>query len=168
MPDAISDAATDSPPEYWFYHLEASTLEDILPGLLEKVRERGWRALVKFGQASEGEGGPERLAELDQYLWTYKDNSFLAHGRDDQPQADQQPILLSTTAGSAGGAQCVILLDGAEVADMAGVERAIVMINGRNPADVKRERGRWKTLTAQGAKLTYFQQGDGGAWVKKA
>jgi len=35
-------------PEYWFYHLEASTLEGVLPGLLEKTLAKGWRALVKL------------------------------------------------------------------------------------------------------------------------
>ena len=34
-------------PEIWFYHLERSTLDQVLPGLLEKTRERGWRALVR-------------------------------------------------------------------------------------------------------------------------
>jgi len=32
--------------EYWFYHLEALTIEGVLPGLLEKTRQKGWRALV--------------------------------------------------------------------------------------------------------------------------
>lgn len=150
-------------PEYWFYHLEASTLEDMLPGLLEKVRGRGWTALVKLGVADE-----ERLAELNQFLWTFRDNSFLPHGRDDEPQADQQPILLSATANAAEGRDCVVLIDGAEVNDMSGVARAIVMINGRNANDVKRERARWKTLSETQVKMSYFQQDDNGSWVKKA
>jgi DNA polymerase-3 subunit chi len=148
--------------EYWFYHLEASTLEDVLPGLLEKVRERGWTALVNYGGASE-----ERLAELDQFLWTYKDSSFLPHGRDDHPQADQQPIVLSGSADSAGGKDCVILINGAELSDMTGVTRAIVMINGRNTEDVTRERARWARLKDTGANLAYFQQDERGSWVKK-
>ncbi len=148
--------------EYWFYHLEASTLEDVLPGLLEKVRERGWTALVKLGGGTE-----ERLAELDQYLWTYRDASFLPHGRDDEPMADVQPVLLSASANTAGGKDCVLLIDGAEVADMTGVTRAIVMINGRNSDDVKRERARWKKLSETGATLSYFQQDERGGWVKK-
>ena len=30
-----------------FYHLERTTLEKVLPGLLEKSLERGWRAVVQ-------------------------------------------------------------------------------------------------------------------------
>lgn len=159
---------SETGPEYWFYHLEASTLEDVLPGLLEKVRERGWTALVKLGNAGPENKNGEKLAELDQYLWTFKDASFLPHGRDDEPLSDAQPILLTSTAETAGGKDCVLLIDGAEVPDMAGVTRAIVMINGRNSNDVTRERGRWKKLSDAGVSLAYFQQDARGSWVKKA
>lgn len=146
--------------EYWFYHLEASTIEGVLPGLLEKTLAKGWRALVKLPE--------DQLAEMDNYLWTYRDDAFLPHGRDDEPRADQQPILLTAAADSAKDFDAVFLLGGAEVADMAEASRAMVMINGRSQTDVTRERGRWKTLKYQGATLSYYQQNDRGAWEKKA
>ncbi len=146
--------------DYWFYHLEGSTLEGVLPGLLEKTLAKGWRALVKLPEA--------RLAELDAYLWTYRDDAFLPHGRDDEPKADQQPILLSATADSAEGFYAVFLIGGAEVTDMAKAERAMVMINGRDSEDVARERVRWKKLKEAGADLAYYQQNDRGGWDKKA
>lgn len=146
--------------EYWFYHLEALTIEGVLPGLLEKTRQKGWRALVKMPEA--------QLKEMDDYLWTYKDDSFLPHGRDDEPMADQQPITLSSNAATAAGHDAVFLLGGAEISDMTGVERAMVMINGRSQEDVQRERARWKTLKDTGATLSYYQQNDRGGWKKKA
>lgn len=146
--------------EYWFYHLEASSVQSVLPDLMEKTLARGWRALVKCRESD--------LGELDQFLWTYKDASFLPHGRDDEPHADQQPVLLSATSNAAAGADCVVLLDGAEVADLSGVSRCIVMINGRSAEDVARERTRWKALKDAGAALSYFQQNDRGAWKKMA
>ncbi len=33
--------------ETLFYHLEGRTLEDILPGLWRKSRQRGWKALIR-------------------------------------------------------------------------------------------------------------------------
>jgi len=146
--------------EYWFYHLEASTIEGVLPGLLEKTRQKGWRALVKLPEA--------QLKEMDDYLWTYKDDSFLPHGRDDEPMADQQPITLSSNAATAAGHDAVFLLGGAEISDMTGVERAMVMINGRSQEDVQRERARWKALKNTGATLSYYQQNERGGWKKKA
>jgi len=146
--------------EYWFYHLEASTLEGVLPGLLEKTLEKGWRALVKMPE--------DKLAELDGFLWTFRDDAFLPHGRDDEPQAELQPILLSATADSAAGFDAVFLLGGASVKDMDGVSRAMVMINGRSQDDVMRERGRWKSLKDSGETLSYYQQDERGRWEKKA
>ncbi len=146
--------------EYWFYHLEASTLEGVLPGLLEKTLEKGWRALVKMPE--------EKLAELDGFLWTFRDDAFLPHGRDDEPQAELQPILLSTATDSAKGFDAVFLLGGASIAEMDGVSRAMVMINGRSEEDVTRERGRWKALKDAGESLAYYQQDERGRWEKKA
>ena len=146
--------------EYWFYHLEASTLEGVLPGLLEKTLEKGWRALVKMPE--------DKLAELDGFLWTFRDDAFLPHGRDDEPQAELQPILLSAATESAKGFDAVFLLGGASVKDMDGVSRAMVMINGRSQEDVLRERGRWKSLKDSGETLSYYQQDERGRWEKKA
>ena len=146
--------------EYWFYHLEASTLEGVLPGLLEKTLAKGWRALVKLPEG--------KLAQLDDFLWSFREDAFLPHGRDDEPQAELQPILLSATIESAKGFDAVFLLDGATIEDMDGVSRAMVMINGRAAGDVQRERGRWKTLKETGASLAYYQQNTHGRWEKKA
>lgn len=146
--------------DYWFYHLEASTLESVLPGLLEKTLEKGWRALVKLPEG--------KLAQLDNFLWTFREDAFLPHGREDEPQSDLQPILLSSTIESAKGFDAVFLLDGAVIEDMEGVSRAMIMINGRAAEDVQRERGRWKTLKETGASLAYYQQNDRGRWEKKA
>jgi len=146
--------------DYWFYHLEASTLESVLPGLLEKTLEKGWRALVKLPEG--------KLAQLDNFLWTFREDSFLPHGREDEPQSDLQPILLSSTIESAKGFDAVFLLDGAAIKDMEGVSRAMIMINGRAAEDVQRERARWKTLKETGASLAYYQQNERGRWEKKA
>ena len=61
----MSDGVT----EVYFYHLERRTLEDVLPTLLERSLERGWRAAVQA--ASE-----ERVEALDTLLWIYREESF--------------------------------------------------------------------------------------------
>ena len=48
----------DAVPEVLFYHLEHQPLERVLPMLLERTMERGWRAVVQVGSA-------ERLEALD-------------------------------------------------------------------------------------------------------
>ena len=59
--------------EVLFYHLGRQPLDRVLPGLLEKTLERGWRAVVQAGSR-------ERVEALDTLLWTYADDSFLPHG----------------------------------------------------------------------------------------
>lgn len=146
--------------EYWFYHLEGSTIENVLPGLLEKTLVKGWRALVKLPQ--------DKLLAMDDLLWTFRDNSFLPHGRDDEPMADWQPVLLSSDLETAQGFDAVFLLGGADIEGVKGVSRVMIMINGRSEADVKSERQRWKALKASGAKMAYYQQNGQGRWEKKA
>ena len=57
--------------EVRFYHLQRQRLEEVLPALLEKARERGHRIVVQAG-------APERVKALDALLWTYRPESFLA------------------------------------------------------------------------------------------
>ena len=148
-------------PEYWFYHLEASTLKGVLPDLLTKTLAKGWRAMVRFPNGTD-------LAEWDDFLWTYQDASFLPHGREDQGRADLQPILLANSAESSEGFDAVFLIDGAEIPDMSSVERVMVMIDGRSEEAVQRERARWKRLKDAGTPMSYWQQGAQGRWEKKA
>ena len=145
--------------EYWFYHLEASTLEGVLPNLLEKTRDRGWRSLVVLDAA--------RVGDIDDHLWTYRDESFLPHGRDDEPMTAYQPVVLSSDARTADGFDAVFLCDGAELADMAEAKRCLVLFNGRSEDAVKAARAQWKSLKDSGADLAYWQQSQGGQWKKQ-
>ena len=54
--------------EVLFYHLQNMSVENVLPPLLEKSLERGWRVVVQ--STSE-----ERADALDAHLWTYRDDS---------------------------------------------------------------------------------------------
>ena len=146
--------------EYWFYHLEASTVEGILPPLLEKTTERGWRSLVKLPK--------DQVGEMDEHLWTFRDESFLPHGRDDEPMTAYQPIVLSADANSAQGYQAVFLVGGEDVVDMADAKRCLVMINGRSAEDTARAREQWKRLKDAGEDISYWQQSGAGRWEKKA
>ena len=79
--------------EVLFYHLETRPLEAVMPLLLEKTLERGWRAVVEVGSR-------ERAEALDAHLWSYRDDSFLAHGLAGEETDPLQPILITTASGS--------------------------------------------------------------------
>lgn len=148
-------------PEIWFYHLEGSDLETVLPPLLEKAQERGWRALVRTTLA-------ERMAALDDALWSYKEESFLPHGRIDRPDPELQPILLTDRAGTPNRPDVLFVIDGAEPGEIEGLSRVIVLFDGRDEGAVDAARARWAALKESGHEVTYWQQGGGGRWEKRS
>jgi len=147
--------------EVYFYHLERRTLEEVLPTLLERSLERGWRAVVQA--ASE-----ERVEALDTLLWTYREESFLAHGtaRDGQPGA--HPIYLTSGGDNPNEAQVRFLVDGAELADAAPYARVVYVFDGRDEDAVAQARAEWQKAKEQGFSVSYWQQDAQGHWQQKA
>jgi DNA polymerase-3 subunit chi len=144
--------------EHWFYHLERQSLAEALPPLLEKARAKGWRAFVRVGS-------PARLQELDDALWTYREEAFLAHGRADEPFAERQPILLSLDETPLNAAELIVLVDGAGApADVSKAQRCVTMFDARDEEAVHAARQTWKTLKAAGAALSYWRQTPDGGW----
>jgi len=144
-----------------FYHLERQPLESVLPFLLTKTLERGWRAVVQFGSE-------ERLETLDQHLWTFDDQSFLPHGRKQDGHAARQPIFLTTSDENPNGAQVRFVVDGAEPPEPTGYTRIVIMFDGRDQSAVLSAREHWKTLKSKGCAVTYWQQTERGGWERKA
>lgn len=146
--------------DVWFYHLERSGLDQVLPELLEKTLAKGWRALVRTAQ-------PERIDHLDSWLWAYKDDSFLPHGPEREPLADRQPILLSESGDNLNGAQALFLIDGAEPGDISPYERCILLFDGRDESALSLARRRWKQFKADGASVSYWKEGEVRGWEKQ-
>ena len=150
----------DTPaPEWWFYHLERTTLEQAAGPLLEKCLERGWRVLAVSGR-------PERRAALDEALWTYSDSSFLPHGRVEAEglgPADQ-PVLISGTSENLNAASACLLMDGSEVPVDAPYERCMVMFDGGDQATRDLARQQFKAAKDAGHAVRYFQQTGRGGW----
>lgn len=147
--------------ELWFYHLERSGLEEVLPELLEKSLQRGWRVLVKSPDE-------DHLGRLDTLLWTWRDESFLPHGRDGDDQAALQPVLLSTDETGPNQPDVLFLLDGAQPHDLNRFERSIVLFDGHDADAVNGARGLWKQAADKGVDVSYWRQSEAGAWQKKA
>jgi DNA polymerase-3 subunit chi len=111
---------------------------------------------------------PGRVDHLDGWLWSYREDSFLAHGRADEPMADRQPILLTTDQENPGGAQALFLIDGAEPGVLDGYERCMVLFDGRDDDAVQLARRRWRDFKSSGLPVSYWQQGTERGWEKKA
>lgn len=148
-------------PDVLFYHLEQQPLERVLPSLLEKTLERGWRAVVQAGSN-------ERVEALDSLLWTYREDSFLPHGRASDRYAAEQPICLTTGEETPNGARVRFLVDGAHMRTYDGYVRIVVIFDGGDPEALTRAREQWKSVRAAGLVATYWQQSESGRWEKKA
>jgi DNA polymerase-3 subunit chi len=151
---------TDAPCEVWFYHLERSALEQVLPDLLEKTLARGWRALVRCA-------GSERVDHLDGWLWSYRDDSFLPHGVSGEDNAARQPVLLTTGADNLNGAQALFLVDDVEPGDVSTFARCILIFDGRDEAALMAARGRWKSFKSAGCSVAYWRQGEARGWERQ-
>jgi DNA polymerase-3 subunit chi len=148
--------------EILFYHLQGQKLEGVLPALLEKSLERGWKVVVQ--SASE-----ERIEALDAHLWTYRDDGFMPHGTWREQDSAQQPILLTINDGNPNAASVRFLIDGAPVpADAEAYDRIVLLFDGEDPEAVTAAREHWGAAKARGLAATYWQGDANGRWVKQA
>lgn len=148
--------------QYWFYHLERSSLEAALVPLLEKCLANDWPCLIRARSN-------ETLELLDKSLWTFKENSWLPHAIEKEGiEPTEQPILLTTSVENNNFAQAVFILEDAEIGDIEGIERAFYLIDGNNENMIKAARIAYKNAKDNGFDLSYWQQDENGKWGKKA
>ena len=148
--------------EILFYQLNGQTPEQILPPLIARSLERGWRVAV---QASS----EERVEALDAHLWTWRDDSFLPHGTWREAEAAEQPVLLTVNADNPNGAAVRFLVDGAAVpANASAYQRLVLLFDGDDPEALETARERWAKAKAEGFEVTYWRADENGSWQRQA
>ena len=149
--------------ETLFYHLERRALEDVLPGLVEKSLQRGWRAAIKTDSA-------ERSDALDTLLWTYDDQSFLPHAQAGDGDPAAQPVLISVEEGNPNSAQIFFYVGGAMPADWNGLQelaRVVLLFDGKDSQALADARAAWKEAKAAGHDVTYWKETPAGKFEKQ-
>jgi DNA polymerase-3 subunit chi len=150
--------------EHLFYHLEHKALEDVLPGLLNTCLERDWRSVICADD-------PATLVALSPLLWSFKDNSFLAHGiegdLDIGPFKSDQPIWLSCRQENPNGAHVLFRIGTAEAEINEDFQRFVYLFDGHDDAAVASARGQWTRLKEADLSPTYWQQSIEGKWEKR-
>jgi len=146
--------------EIWFYHLEHQTLDQVLPNLLERTLQRGWKAVVQGGMK-------ERLESIDNLLWTYRDDGFLPHGMKRDGNAEKQPIYLTEDDTNPNGANVRFLVEGAELVPADGYDRVVYLFDGADGAALAEARKAWVAAKATAHEATYWRQSEGGRWEKQ-
>ncbi len=144
----------------FFYHLTRSPLEVALPGLLEKALSQGWRVAVR--------GRTDAVLEhLDRALWLGE--GFLPHGRSGGPHDERQPVLLTTERRLPNGAECLMSVEGADVAadEAATLARTCILFDGGDAPAVEAARAQWRKFVAANLEAEYWNQNDG-RWTRQA
>ncbi len=146
--------------EVLFYHLQNTALESVLPPLLEKSLERGWRVVVQADSE-------ERVDALDAHLWTYRDESFLPHVTWRERDMEGQPIVLVVDEANPNAASVRFLVEAALPADAGQYERLVLIFNGDDDDAVAAARAAWKDCKARDFTATYWQRDEQGRWVRR-
>ncbi|MEZ5872573.1 MAG: DNA polymerase III subunit chi [Nitratireductor sp.] len=147
--------------EVLFYHLTERTLEQTLPGLVERSLERGWRVVVQAGSR-------ERVEALDAHLWTFSDESFVAHSCIRDGSESEQPVWLTELEDNPNNAAIRFMVDGATPPDLADYQRGVYIFDGHDNTALEHARTRWKSEKAAGHDVTYWRQSPEGRWEKMA
>lgn len=144
-----------------FYHLKRQTLEEVLPKLLQKAYATGKRILIKLP--------PEKVEEINTFLWTYNDESFLPHGSKKDGFAEEQPIWLTDIDNNANNAQFLFLVCGAqsEIEYGSRYERIFNVFDGNDETALTQARQLWRTYKEAGFEVHYWQQTPSGSWEQK-
>jgi DNA polymerase III subunit chi len=151
---------TDTVCEVWFYHLERASLEQVLPELLEKTLARGWKAIVRTSAT-------ERIEHLDEWLWAYREDSFLPHGAGGDAISSRQPVLLTTGEENTNSAQALFVIDDAPPGDISQFERCILIFDGKDDLALTAARRHWAAFKASGLPVAYWKQGERTGWERQ-
>ena len=121
-------------------------------------------ALVRVGSA-------ERMEALDAHLWTYSEQTFLAHGTAADGHASRQPIFLTVEDENPNAADVLFLVGGALPGDWGALKpftRIVLMFDGRDENAVTAARTAWRNAKEAGHDVTYWKESPSGKWEKQA
>jgi DNA polymerase-3 subunit chi len=142
-----------------FYHLTRAPLERVLPQIAEKVLAGGGRLLVVSDDAGQ-------RAKLDQLLWNYAPESFLAHAQAGSEDDALQPVLIAGAVEAPNGARNVALADGMWREEVLGFDRAFHFFDEEKIVEA---RAAWRALgDRESVERRYWKQNDAGRWEQVA
>lgn len=146
-----------------FYHMQLSSIEQVLPKLLEKAYATGKNIVVKVGNEA-------RVEFLNTALWTYEDESFLPHGSKKDGNAALQPIWLTSGDDNPNYATMLFLVDGAQITtdQLSRFERVLKLFDGSDPDSLSQAKDFWRQAKSSGNDCVYWQQDNNGNWRQQS
>ncbi|EMD84368.1 DNA polymerase III chi subunit [Pacificimonas flava] len=146
--------------EVGFYHCTRAAPLAVLPRLVQKAAEAGFRVLIQSDD-------PAVRDAVDGALWTFEADSFLPHGLAGGEHDAEQPVLIAEGFDPANGARIALAIGGGLPPADAGFERILYLFDGNDNDALSRARRHWKALSARdGVTPVYWQQAERG-WQKR-
>ncbi|MBF0622799.1 MAG: DNA polymerase III subunit chi [Magnetococcales bacterium] len=151
---------SDQPVKVRFYQLRATTPENALVKIATKAISQGLRISVVAGN-------DEQAKWLDEYLWTVPANGFLPHGRSEEPDVEQQPLVIGVSADDRNEATVVIPLIWEPLLEPEQFDMVVDFVQSSAPAAIVASRKRYKFYRDAGCTMEYWVQELDGRWQLK-
>lgn len=147
--------------EIRFYHLRKQTPLQALVSLVERAMQKKEPILIHAQNKQD-------MDAINTHLWTYQPESFLPHDTEDNPNAETQLVLISSSNDNKNKATMMFQMHDGEMNPPASVTLCCKIFDGGNETQLTAARAEWKRLKDLGHTLTYWQQDEQGKWEQKA
>jgi len=111
--------------EIFFYKLKNSSSEIFLSNLIEKSIENNWNSVVLLDNI-------ERMEEINDFLWSYKDTSFLPHGSQNDKNSELHRVYLTCEEENPNDSDVIFSIDGLLIKNINSWQRCIYIFNEQN------------------------------------
>tara|TARA_B110000014_G_C19793801_1_gene412452 strand:- start:28 stop:489 length:462 start_codon:yes stop_codon:yes gene_type:complete len=148
--------------EVRFYHLTNSSIEDVLPSMLERAVSRDKKRVMVLA------GSVERVEYLSNYLWIYSDKGFLPHGSKEDGRPEMQPIWITDSGENINEANLLFLVDGGFIDSVKDFDLVCNIFDSRDSNALSLARKYWDHYQKHQHELTYWQQTIDGKWQKES
>lgn len=149
--------------EVVFYQYKYSSLEKILPKLLEKAYANQQRSLVVVESK-------ERVKALNLFLWTFSSSAFLPHGCEEQSleMVGYQPIWITTHLDNLNQASLLIITTEKEVdpSILQSYKKCLDIFDGHTEQALRKAKARQDFYQNLGYNVLTWQQNAQGGWEK--
>ena len=111
--------------EIFFYKLKNSSSELFLTSLIEKSLDNDWNSVVLFDSI-------ERMEEINDLLWSYKETSFLPHGGENDENSKFHRVYLTCKEENPNDSKVIFSIDGLLIKNISSWKRCVYIFNEQN------------------------------------
>jgi len=144
--------------EIFFYKLKNSSSEIFLTSLIERSLENNWNSVVLLDNI-------ERMEEINDFLWSYKDTSFLPHGSQNDKNSELHRVYLTCEEENPNDSDVIFSIDGLLIKNINSWQRCIYIFNEQNLKVVDQFNTYKKNIDQSQHSIKSFEQDTNGKWI---